>query len=153
LLFLQHRGRRIFSDLPIDVLKGNTMGPYIRTHPSADHFFVWCALIVLVLTGTATAAQNGRANSNQGQAVLHIQAVVVPVVMLPSQGRRNEPRGPVTYDLGAAQPAAQSGVQLGVQLKMSVIEELRPLPQVFRDRGWGSNTGNVVLKTLTVVAQ
>jgi hypothetical protein len=104
---------------------------------------------VLVLTGTATAAQNGRANSNQGQAVLHIQAVVVPVVMLPSQGRRNEPRGPVTYDLGAAQPAAQSGVQL----KMSVIEELRPLPQVFRDRGWGSNTGNVVLKTLTVVAQ
>ncbi len=120
------------------------MGPCTRTHRSLDQFLGWCVLMLLVLTGAATAAQNRRTNSNQRQVVLRIRAEVVPAAMLPSP-KKKEQQDSITYDLAMPQPMAG--------LKMSVIEEIRPLPQAFRNSGWGAKSGNIVLKTLTVVPQ
>lgn len=118
------------------------MGPYICTRRCKHIFSTLCATFLFFVVAVSDAAgQAGKTNSTSSQAVLHIQATVVPSVMLPAPKHEKEQPGFITYNVNTSQP------------KMTMIEEVRPLPRAFRSIGWGGNDSHALLKTLTVVAQ
>jgi hypothetical protein len=140
--FIPDVSRKISRHLPIYLLKGKSMGPYICTRRCKHIFSTLCAAFLFFAVAASDAAgQAGKTNSTSGQAVLHIQATVVPSVMLPTPKQEKEQTSFITYNMNTTQP------------KMTMIEEVRPLPRAFRIIGWGGNDGHALLKTLTVVAQ
>ena len=108
--------------------------------------------VILLLTGipqlyaqgrTATASlvlrvrpeellqeQNGTTNSNTGQAVLHLTAIVVPIVMAPQEIPKNSSTGNVVVYLPSTQQVSD------------ITSESHPL----------QDNAGAVLKTITVVS-
>ena len=72
----------------------------ICTHPGKLKVLRRCAALILIagFMAITASAQNGRTNSSSGQAVLHIQVNVVPIVMLPMQKKAAESTF-ITYSL------------------------------------------------------
>lgn len=56
------------------------------------------AAFVLIFA-VAAQAQNGRANTNSAQAVLHIQVVVIPTVLTPAEHQRAPEAADVSYSV------------------------------------------------------
>jgi hypothetical protein len=117
------------------------MRRYFRTH--LLHTFTWfccrvvrtaaCLGLLVICASIAASAQNGQKNSNNASAVLHINVIVVPTVMLPPVKKMNAQDSVITYNV----PSAAQNVEMR--------ERTRILSR--------SGTGSVVLKTTTVVAQ
>jgi len=112
----------------------------ICTHPGKLKTLRRCAALLLIagFMAVTASAQNGRTNSNSGQAVLHIQVNVVPIVMLPVQKKAAEGTF-ITYNVN------------NEPLNVKVMEETRPLPANIVLHG--ANAQNAVLKTTTIVAK
>jgi len=89
--------------------------------------------ITLLSAGSLFAAGPNRGtNSNNGQAALHITAIIVPTVLLPP-ARNNQPKSAVTYNVPT------------LQIPLTVTRTTRPLLEtMYRE---------AVLKTVTVVAR
>ena len=120
------------------------MRRYIRTHfIQASRKLLRAAAflgLMLVCAGVAAQAQHGKKHSNNGQAVLHLRVVVVPVAMLPPQAIAARTRNSaITYNVPVN------------QLQMDVKEEVKLL-SLASIVGSGQ-TGSAVLKTHTVEPQ
>jgi hypothetical protein len=74
--------------------------------------------------------QNGTTNSNTGQAVLHLTAIVVPIVMAPQEIPKNSSTGNVVVYLPSTQQVSD------------ITSESHPL----------QDNAGAVLKTITVVS-
>ena len=89
--------------------------------------------LLVICFSMAAPAQNGQKNSTSASAVLHINVIVVPTVMLPPLKKLSAQDSVITYNV----PNAAQKV------------EMREKTQILSRTGAGS----VVLKTTTVVAQ
>ena len=117
------------------------MRRYFRTHLLRT--FTWfccravrtaaCMGLLVICFSMAAPAQNGQKNSTSASAVLHINVIVVPTVMLPPLKKLSAQDSVITYNV----PNAAQKV------------EMREKTQILSRTGAGS----VVLKTTTVVAQ
>ena len=95
-------------------------------------------ITAILLLGTAWA-QNGRANTNAAQAVLHIQVVVIPTVFSPASSPSGTDKTPVSYSLTTLKQQQETIVQ-----EMSLRESGAKLP-------CSPNTCDAVLRMSTIV--
>lgn len=110
---------------------------------SGAHSIVALGLAIAAMPSPCIWAQNGKTQTNAAQATLHLTVHVVPVAALPAFPRsQSDSQAAVTYHLPAPPP------------RMTVTEEIRPLPAVHHSRLRGPHSiEHAVLKTLTVVAR
>lgn len=96
----------------------------------------YLALPFIIVALLSFANLSAPAQNNRGQAVLHIQVNIVPVVKAPPAELNKRTDTTITYNM----PVAQNNVE--------VIEEIRPL-NTPHDRV--ANASGAVVKTLTIV--
>jgi len=98
-------------------------------------------LAAILLTAAFAPAQNGAANTNSAQAVLHLQVVVVPTVFTPADNQHPSDMPAVTYSVPTV------NLKQEIKTEESVLRERLPDEHCLAEPCTGA------LRTTTVVAR